>query len=236
MAPFGYCWFTDGEGVCADGVPPDPLPSIALGEEGGLSQFFPLDWSMEVRVLPAGDRCDGVWTLEADPDGTPIVALGDAGTLTLDVFARGEQGDAAWRFEVVSSSDRPFPPPYAEAYWFPSGDDLPTDASFSVVMGNLTDEPEPVAGSVRVTANNGAAAELPLVPHADGCSDSVVSLDGPDGFSEDVAALGPPPYDLTLTVTLVDGRAVSTETLTWPGAFPSDSNQSGRIGASVDAG
>lgn len=233
LAPFGYCWFEDGQGVCADGVPPDPLPSIALGEVGGLSLFFPLEWSMEVTVLPSDDQCEGVWSLEAEPDGTPIEALGEAGTLRLDVFARGEQGDAAWSFEVVSSSDRPVPPPYAQAYWQPSGDALREGVSLSIVIGNLAPRSESVTGSVTVTAQNGATHEFPLSPTIDpDCPGSTVLLEGPGGFTGDVLALGPEPYDLAITVEL-DGHVVAADPLRWPDGFPPDSNQSERLAVSA---
>ncbi len=76
LAPYTYCWHTNGQGVCSDGMPPDPLPSLKLNDSSELSVTFPLEWRLEATLLPDGEYCNGALVVDVDSSGTPIGSTG----------------------------------------------------------------------------------------------------------------------------------------------------------------
>jgi len=228
LSPFSYCWSAGGTGVCADGLPPDPLPSLSL-VDSALSVSLPIDWTLQATVSPSGGACDDVSIIDVDPGGAPFDVPGSAGTYRLDLFGRGDRGDGAWAFQVATGADAPDVPRYVQAFWYPAGGELPPDAPFSVVVGNLAERPGGFAASVTVTPSSGATGAFDL--HADtppDCWSSSLRLDAPEDFTERVSEIGPPPYEFAVTVD-IDGTTVSSESLTWPDDFPDDSNESRRV-------
>jgi hypothetical protein len=224
LVPYTYCW-TIGGGVCADGAPPNPLPSLTLERGSDLIIDFPLRWAIQASLFQDGDRCEGV-VLEVDPIGAPVHTLGPVGMYLVEVFGRGDQGDAAWSFELFTTEDRPGPPGYMQAYWFPGGQELDRTAPFGAQLGNLPEKPNDATAVATVTASNGNSEDLTMRAEiAEDCWGSAIALQGPEGFTISVLGLGPPPYEIVIKVTL-DDRVVVAQAITWPDDFPSNSNES----------
>jgi len=232
-----YCWSRGADAerqvVCADGVPPEPLPRITLGETDDLGVRFPSDWNLEATLLPEGDPDNRRLVVTVEPDGSPIERLGPAGRYRVELFGRGDRGSAAGTFELITTTDRGMPPPFARVSWYPSGRDLEADAPFFALIGNLAAAPGDEVATVTVTAANGASQQYPL-GRADpgGDSGSAVELEAVPGFTAEIIALGPPPYEATLTVAF-DGFTVTSDPVRWPDDFPANSNESPRQAATV---
>jgi len=229
LSPFSYCWFVGGQGVCVDGIQTDPLPSLTVDDGEDLSVEFPLDWQIQATLLPGGDYCDGSLTVDVDPDGSPVETLGSAGTYRVELFGRGDQGDAAWAFELTTTDDRPSPPLSVQVLWYPSGQTLDAEAPFSAHIGNLTEKPAQVSAVATVTSSNGSSQDFELTGGvAEECWGSTVSFDQPANLTSQVLELGPSPYDVELTLR-IEGQKIMTPVITWPDDFPSNSNESSRI-------
>ena len=228
LVPYTYCWTAGGRGVCADGAPPDPLPSLTLENGSDLLIDFPLRWEIQATLLPESDRCEGV-VVDVDPIGAPVDTLGLAGMYLVEVFGRGDQGDAAWSFELITTEDRPGPPAYMQAYWFPGGPELDRTAPLGAQLGNLTEKPDNASAVATVTASNGSSHDFAMTAViAEDCWGSAIGLEGPESFTISVLGLGPPPYEVVINVTL-DDRGVVAQAITWPDDFPSNSNESRRV-------
>jgi hypothetical protein len=88
LQPYTVCWSTPTSGYCADGVPPDPLPSLGRIEEdieiawpfAGWEFVASIEQADEDAVeLALGER-PGVWVIEVgDLDGSYEVALSGFG-------------------------------------------------------------------------------------------------------------------------------------------------------------
>jgi len=231
LSPYSYCWFVEGEGVCADGGPQEPLPTMTLDDTSELSVWLPLDWQLWATLLAGGEYCNGAMVIDADAQGSPLETLGPAGIYRVEVFGRGQNGDGAWAFELVTSKDRSSPPPYVQAFWFPSDRDLEADTPFYALVGNILAQPTEVSATVVVEASNGESEVFVLSVGDDGgCWASNIGLEGPAQFTARVLGLGPPPYAAILTVT-IDGRTITGTPLLWPDDFPANSNESRRLAA-----
>lgn len=124
VGPYAYCWLADGQGLCADGAPPEILPSSTMGDDSDLAITFPLDWQLHATFSPDGESCEGAAVIDVDPGGAPLEALGPADTYLVEMFGREEEGDGAWAFEMVTNTDRSMPPPYVQVFWGPAQGDL----------------------------------------------------------------------------------------------------------------
>jgi len=229
LVPYTYCW-TVGRGVCADGAPPDPLPSLTLESGSDLIVDFPLRWKIQATLFLEGDFCEGV-VLEIHPIGASVDPLGLAGQYLVEVFGRSEQGDAFWSFELITTEDRPGPPGYMQAFWFPSERALEATAPFGALLGNLTEKPNNAAAVATVTASDGNSEDFTMTTDiTNGCWGSALSLQGPEDFTNGVLGLGPPPYEVVINVS-IDDHDVVGQAITWPDDYPSNSNESRRVPA-----
>lgn len=226
LSPFAYCWSSVGQSVCADGVPPDPLPSLTVDRGEDLTVEFPLEWQLQVTLLAGGDYCESSFTVDIDANSSPVEASGPAGTHRVEIFGQGEQGDGAWAFELTTTEDQPVPPQFVQVLWYPSGRALDPGASFSAQVGNLTTKPEDVSAVATVTSSDGGSGEFELVGNVDdNCWGSNVGFVGPDNLTAQVLELGPAPYDVMMTFS-VDDQEIMSPAFTWPDDFPSNSNES----------
>src|SRR5690606_30878817 len=148
---------------CADGVPPDPLPTLALDDDEELTVTFGLDWTLQATMVPVdGDVCDGAWTVDVAGDGSGVSTLGRAGEYRVDPFGRGEQGDAAFAFGLATTRDRPAPAPYFTAGWHPAGMELDPTAPCSACVGNLVEMPETLSAVAELTSSSGESKTFAL--------------------------------------------------------------------------
>ncbi len=231
ISPYAYCWFADGQGLCADGAPPEVLPSLTMGDDSALAVTFPLDWQLQATLFPDGGSCEGAPVIDVDPGGALLEALGPADTYLVEVVGRGEEGDGAWAFEVVTTTDRSMPPPFVQVFWNPGQGDLQPDTPFSAQIGNLPERPSAASAAVTVTASNDASQGFGLVVGDDaGCWSSTIAAQGPADLTTQILNLGAPPYSVVLEV-VVDGQTLVGRPIQWPDDFPPDSNESRRTTA-----
>jgi hypothetical protein len=204
---------------------------LKVSADNQLTMAFPIDWQLTATLLPDGEYCNGEKVVTVDTGGTPLGALGPAGTYRVDVFGRGEGGDGAWAFELIVDEPLPAPEPYWQAFWYPGAGSLDEAARFSAQVGNVPTRPSEVSGSVSVEASDGASQNFELILGDDGgCWSSTLGFDGASDFAERVIELGPSPYSISLTVT-IDGDTINGDPLNWPGDFPENSNESTRAPA-----
>src|SRR5690606_31264579 len=136
-------------------------------------------------------------------------------------------GDGAWAFELAATTDRPSPPIYVQAYWYP-GENLDPDTPFSLRLENVAVKPEEVFAVARVTASEGGTTELPLEIAPDGgCWRSAIGLEGGADFTARVLELGAAPFSVEITVT-IDGEELDLPAISWPDDFPANSDESSR--------
>ncbi len=99
LHPYSSCWSTGHSGMCYDGMPPRPLPSVG-GTDGPIGLAFARDrWRFRVSVTDEeGDRSN-VDLVRTSPRHWRLAlgALPD-GRYRADVFGRGPQGDVAAAF------------------------------------------------------------------------------------------------------------------------------------------
>lgn len=227
LQPWTYCWTENSQFVCADGMPPDPLPSLTLAPGDDLSFRFPLDWHLQGTLHQGDDMCSAAWEVDIIADGTPVEDLGPAGTYRFEVAGQGIGGDGFWTFELMSEADRPRPGPFVVVDWQPGAGALDPEYLLGASVGNLTAVPDSVSGMVRVTAGEGQTGTTELIPAAiePDCWNSRIRLEAPATFTGDVVALGPPPYEITIELE-VDDVTLTSETFTWPLDWPETTNES----------
>lgn len=97
--PYSSCWSSGNAGMCYDGIPPRPLPSVG-GTDGPIGLAFARDgWRFHVSVTnQEGDR-KRVDLVRTSPHHWRL-ALGEFpdGRYRAAVFGRGPQGDVAAAF------------------------------------------------------------------------------------------------------------------------------------------
>jgi hypothetical protein len=96
LHPYTSCWSSDHGGVCYDGIPPKPLPSLG-GVTEQVQLAFPRDgWHFRVTATDAQGQQSRVRLI---PSGSHewrlALASRPAGRYALDIFGRGPQGDVA---------------------------------------------------------------------------------------------------------------------------------------------
>lgn len=228
LSPFGYCWSSAGQTVCADGAPPDPLPALIVDVGESLNVEFPLDWNLQGSLFTGEGYCDGSSIVDIALTESPITGIGPAGTYRVEIFGSGAEGDGAWAFELTTTEDQSEPLPFAQVLWYPSDRDLEEDASFGAHLGNLNTKPEEVSAVATVTSADGESEEFELQGDVDeNCWGSLVGLTGPDDLTARVLEMGSAPYDVTITFN-VDETLITSQPFTWPDDFPANSNESTR--------
>jgi hypothetical protein len=102
----GYCWSrrngSETLHVCADGIAPDPLPSLTVSEEAVLSASFPLPWKMTTEFLPGGERCPGAAQTLVDISGGPISVPDALAIYRVELSGRGKEGHGSWASELAT--------------------------------------------------------------------------------------------------------------------------------------
>lgn len=96
LSPYTSCWYDAHGGVCYDGVPPKPLPSLG-GISSRVNLTFPPDgWHFQVTATDAQGHVSRVRLIPGDP-GEWRLALASRpdGRYRLDIFGGGPQGDVA---------------------------------------------------------------------------------------------------------------------------------------------
>ena len=226
LEPWTYCWTSGTNGVCADGMPPDPLPSF----ESPVTELvieYPLDWGMLATFYPEGSEyCDGQTVIQVVPGGETLAPPVATGGHFVEIFAQGDGGDAIWSFTFETTADNDRPPPHAEVYWYQDVDETDPGVSMEVNVANVAQQPDQVAMEAVVTDATGATSEFAF--------DTETGLDsscwsggihgradpGTTGIPGDAA-----PYDIEITFE-TDGEVWVVEPVRWPEDFIDGGNTS----------
>lgn len=213
LAPWTYCYVN----VCADGAPPEELPSVGSPSEVQVS--YPLDgWTFTAEFTPAGDDCGRSQTvdLEPGPDGTWVLRpAGFAGTydVTLSGMKPGE-GDAYTTFRWKTPGHGPLPEPTASTSVLADHDGEVDSYGVELSLTNLATTPESAEAEIVVTAEDGSRATL-QPRRQQGClPEGTVYWSLREKAARDAAALGGETFGYRVTVRLDGTEHVATAS--WP--------------------
>lgn len=206
LSPHTYCMSTATGGMCADGIPPDPLPDAGTFDSPVRFSFPDPGWEFTASMTSSEGYSGG------DTDVTPVdagvweIALaGRAGPAVVDLHGRGPDGDVAVRFALTLAVDGVEPEPVSDFAAFhpgPNGEVRYNGLSF--MASYLGDDTEP-QGVVRVEAADGSVADVELGEHQDGPDpegNGSVSLHAYSPATAPLRDLGPLPYRITLEITI----------------------------------
>jgi hypothetical protein len=217
VAPYTYCWGT----VCADGLPPEPLPDIGTHPE--LVVEFPVErWRGEATFQRADDRCARLQTVELERVSATthrLTPAGFAGTYDVDLGVHGRGGDAFVRFRWTTPSDGPLPTPDAILMVLAEHDGRIDSYGLSLEVTNLRATPREATARVTVTAANGRSLTFTPTP-VDLAPEGCASLEGslswrhPGDEVREAAELGEPPF--TYAVDLVLDGVTHRGSAAWP--------------------
>ena len=200
--------------TCVDGDR-GPLRQVSWSEQNPLSLEVNESWTFDVLVSEESDTCGREIRLPS-ASGAAMDWIPQAGTYLVDVFGRSPiEGDASWRFIVVSEERGAAPPLALQVFWNP----LSSVSDLSVVVYNdISDSVESVSLGVD-DSHHALVRSDPDGTSVSGCQPIDV------GFVASIEPVGEPPFDVVVEVTTESGRLLTTA-LTWPSDFVSGSNQS----------
>jgi hypothetical protein len=217
---FTFCYAD----MCADGMPPDPLPDIGSAGELRVDFAFP-DWTFQASLRPAGRDCAREEDVDLEPDGAGGHVLrpaGPAGTYDVRLSGWGD-GDAFYAFRWTTTADGASAPPAARLALLADHDGRVDSYGVELVLDHLATTPATATAAITLRAADGRehSFDVPGEP-AVGCPDGTVSwIAAPTVGQEAIAALGgggpvadvgPFTYEVVLTLDGVEHRA----TATWP--------------------
>ena len=209
---FTYCYGS----VCADGMPPNPLPDI--GEAAELHVDFALpDWTFQAELRLAGQDCGRVESVDLEPDGEGGHVLrpaGPAGDYDVTLSGWGD-GDAFYAFRWTTTEDGPVAAPTARLAVLADHDGQVDSYGVELALQHLAREPAQADATITVLASEGRSHTFATGSLVDECPDGDVFWSG--GMEEGLAAAamaqaGPFTYEVVLTLDGVEHRA----TATWP--------------------
>jgi len=154
---------------CADGFPPDPLPSVGADDE--LEVRFPLEgWGFQADFQRAGDPCARHQYVDLEQTGPTSFVLrpaGPAGTYAVTLFGRGD-GDLFVTFEWKTTSDGPLPKPEAQLAVLADHDGRIDSYGVELGITNLARSPTSATASITVTAANGNSLSFDAIHRSSG--------------------------------------------------------------------
>jgi hypothetical protein len=97
--PYSSCWTSGNSGLCYDGRPPDPLPSLGGTEDSVRLAFARDHWRFQTTVTNRSGHTTRVHLVRTGPRGWRL-AVGELrdGHYTAELFGSGPQGDVAAAF------------------------------------------------------------------------------------------------------------------------------------------
>ena len=114
LDPWSYCWTEGTMSVCADGVPPDPLPDVGSPDEIEVAFDVP-GWYFTATAVATGQTCGRAQTVELEATGPTTHRLrpvGAAGDYRIELTGRGgpvvgDRGDVGASFRWHTPHDGP---------------------------------------------------------------------------------------------------------------------------------
>lgn len=219
VRPHTWCY----RDTCADGEPPDPLPSI--GDADSAEIEFPIsDWEFSAYFTQADERCPRTQLVQLDKNSVGnwvLEPMGYSDTYQIGISAFSpewevamEWGDAFYAFEWTTPRDGPLAVPSASLSLLVEYDGRVGADEASLYILDVATAARSAAARLTVTAANGASLSVGL--DADpGCSGSGdlrwYSADEPVSRAAD---LGPAPFTYDVVVQL-DGHTYAAHA-TWP--------------------
>jgi hypothetical protein len=102
LQPYTVCWSTATSGYCADGIPPDPLPSLGeIREDVEISWPF-AGWEFVASIQK--NDADAVDVELVEQAGQRVIEVDDLdGIYSISLSGFGPQGDVHYRFSVEVS-------------------------------------------------------------------------------------------------------------------------------------
>lgn len=231
LDPWSYCWTYDAartegpdvrEGVCTDGIPPDPPPDV--GSFDHLVVSFPLPgWTFQAGFAPDDRPCALPHIVDLAPTahGHRLEPAGAAAPYTVTLMGRGEGGSVTVSFRWTTPRAGPEPAPEARLGFV---DATPDGRGVDGIGGqleldHLAASPETVTATLTVTAADDTTLTVDLdpVPVAPpGCDryDGVAHLRYSVAGVSGVPTIGPPPYRHHVELVLDGVRHVADAR--WP--------------------
>lgn len=219
VKPHTYCY----RDTCADGEPPDPMPSI--GDAEGVEIEFPIsDWEFSAYFRQADERCPLTQTVQLDKNSGGNWVLEPMGYRdTYEIWISGfspewedalEWGDAFYAFEWTTPRDGPLAIPSASISLLYLYDGGVYVEGVTMYMFDVATAARSAHARLTVTADNGASLSFDLDSEP-GCAGSGdLAWRGPDDEAARLPDLGPPPFTYQVVVEL-DGAMYEANAV-WP--------------------
>ena len=216
-----YCWQSGDAGTCVDMVGPDDTMLPDVGSPGSVEFRFPVaPTTFRATFTPRTKGCarsyEGVVT-ELGDGRFRVEPAGPPGRYQVDVWGSAPQGEAPGSFLWSTPVAGPAVEPSASIsiVWAPHGQ--VEGQQFHLFVEDLPTTPETASATITATAANGESFTFDAGKADLACPSlgEVNFAEGGDGaLAEQVAALGPAPFEYAVTLT-VDGTT-HTAAATWP--------------------
>ena len=207
------CWRSGNSSTCADGRPP-PVP-IDIGSPGQVDVSFDTPgWRFSATAVPTGQECGGrQQTMELPTTGATthrLSPIGRAGDYTITLNGRSTEaatnkGDVVTTFRWRTTQDGPNQAPVATMSFMatPAAAKVGSGAELSAAALGVSTNAGTVEARAVVTTSTGATLAVDFLPSSIDCvPDGSLFLRSAADDGKALAALGPPPYRFSVTLTL----------------------------------
>lgn len=232
VRPHAWCY----RDTCADGTPPDPLPSIGHAESVEIE--FPIsDWEFSAQFTQADQRCPLTQVVQLDKNSMGnwvLEPMGYTDTYRIGISAFSpewevalEWGDAFYSFEWTTPRDGPLAVPSAHiSLLYLDDDERVLFYGAAMYILDVATAARSAAARLTVTAGNGASLsfDLDADPGCSGSGDLRWYL--PDEEASHVAELGPAPFAYDVVLLLDDRTYEAHATWPTPATVPHESSTS----------
>lgn len=224
LVPWSHCWSGAGQGVCADGHPPEVPVDVGSADELEVAFAAP-GFRFAATAERHGVRCGRSQTAPLAATGptthrlTPIGPAGDY-VITLSghsTESAAQKGDVTATFRWHTPRAGANEAPAATASILAGSPPTVVSLGVEVSVQDLLATPAPgrARASVSVTSANGAAVTIDVERHSAECApEGSVAFGASREQGDRAARLGPPPFRYDVTLVL-DGTTYRG-TATWP--------------------
>jgi hypothetical protein len=225
LRPWSYCW---GDG-CADGMPPESLPSVGAGDRVRVSSSD-IGLRLSAEFTATDEECARVQHVPLGTMGKHLSLwpAGPAGTYDVLLHAEGSQGhSASYSFRWTTTRDGVWPVPAASASVLADDDGTITSYGVEVTVENMAMTPRQASASIEVTSAQGRTTTVrpQRVEPGEACGPTgSVAFGAPATAAQEVITSGSAPFRYEVQLVL-DGRSY-LGTATWPDDQRADAHPS----------